>query len=60
MNSAARLVSFSTLQIAVPALVAILTQLGRFYLIADRHEAAEKILARINGLIGERQKALAK
>jgi len=35
-----------------PALVAILAQLGRFYLIADRHEATEKILVRIAGLIG--------
>jgi len=35
-----------------PALVAILAQLGRFYLIADRHEATEKILVRITGLIG--------
>ena len=35
-----------------PALVAILAQLGRFYLVADRREAAEKILVRITGLIG--------
>ena len=35
-----------------PALVAILAQLGRFYLIADRHEATEKILVRITRLIG--------
>jgi len=36
-----------------PALVAILAQLGRFYLVAGRNDAAEKILARINGLIGD-------
>jgi len=36
-----------------PALVAILAQLGRFYLIADQHEATEKILVRITGLIGD-------
>jgi tetratricopeptide (TPR) repeat protein len=35
-----------------PALVPILAQLGRFYAIAERHEAAEKILVRITGLIG--------
>ena len=35
-----------------PALVPILAQLGRFYSIAERHEAAEKILVRITGLIG--------
>jgi tetratricopeptide (TPR) repeat protein len=36
-----------------PALVNILAQLGRFYLIAGRTEAAEKVLARIDGLIGD-------
>lgn len=36
-----------------PALAAILGQLGRFYLISDRREAAEKILVRITGLIGD-------
>lgn len=35
-----------------PALAAILAQLGRFYLISDRREAAEKILVRITGSIG--------
>jgi tetratricopeptide (TPR) repeat protein len=36
-----------------PALVDILAQLGRFYIIAGRTEAAEKVLARIDGLIGD-------
>jgi tetratricopeptide (TPR) repeat protein len=36
-----------------PALAAILAQLGRFYIIAGRNDAAEKILTRIDSLIGD-------
>jgi tetratricopeptide (TPR) repeat protein len=36
-----------------PALAGILAQLGRLYVVAGRNDAAEKILARINSLIGE-------
>ncbi|WP_159008039.1 tetratricopeptide repeat protein [Bradyrhizobium sp. S69] len=36
-----------------PALVPILAELGRFYIIAGRNDAAEKILSRVNGLIGD-------
>jgi tetratricopeptide (TPR) repeat protein len=36
-----------------PALAGVLAQLGRFYIIAGRNDAAEKILARISGLIGD-------
>jgi len=36
-----------------PALTAVLAQLGRFYLIVGRNDAAENALARINRLIGE-------
>ena len=36
-----------------PALAAILAQLGRFYAVAGRNDAAERILARITGLIGD-------
>ena len=35
-----------------PALAGILAQLAHFYLSSDRREAAEKILVRITGLIG--------
>ena len=36
-----------------PALTAILAQLGRFYLVVGRNDAAENTLARINRLIGK-------
>ena len=36
-----------------PALAAILAQLGRLYAIAGRNDAAEKVLTRIDSLIGE-------
>jgi len=36
-----------------PIIAATLAQLGRFYVVAGRNDAAEKVLARINGLIGE-------
>lgn len=36
-----------------PALAAILAQLGRLYVVAGRTDAAEKVLLRINDLIGE-------
>jgi tetratricopeptide (TPR) repeat protein len=36
-----------------PALAAMLAQLGSVYVIAGRNDAAEKILARITGLIGD-------
>ncbi|MES2197066.1 MAG: tetratricopeptide repeat protein [Pseudomonadota bacterium] len=36
-----------------PALAAALAQLGHFYVAADRSDAAERVLARINSLIGE-------